>query len=125
MKRPNPDTQDLFVRGDIREDGYRFYKYTAVLRRDGTFKEIWLHPDVFKDTQEKARKTQAKAYVRRSGRLPNGWARILFEKKKISRCKALWALMREKPRTRIWLEDNCFDPAVFALLLPFTSDYGN
>lgn len=123
MKRLNPTTKELFVRGDTRGDGYRFYKYTAVLKADGTFKEIWLHPDVFKDTKAKARKTQAKNYVRKSSRLPNGWARKLHRADKIAHCKRKWQEMFLEPKTMEWVEDNSIWDEVQALLMPYASDY--
>ena len=123
MKRLNPTTKELFVRGDVRGDGYRFYKYTSVLKSDGTFKEIWLHPDVFKDTKDKARKTQAKNYVRKSSRLPNGWARKLRDPKKIFRCKFMWQQMFVEPKDIEWIHDNTHWHDVIDLLTPYASDY--
>lgn len=46
MKRINPETGLPFRRGDLRADGYVFMTYQkTVVRADGTFKELWLHPD--------------------------------------------------------------------------------
>lgn len=44
MKRKNPDTNDVFHRGDTRLDGYVFFAYTKRRRSDGHFIEIWLNP---------------------------------------------------------------------------------
>lgn len=111
------------MRGDVRGDGYRFYKYTGVLKSDGTFKEIWLHPDVFKETKAKARDTQAKNYVRKSSRLPNGWARKLHRADKIAHCKRKWQEMFLAPKTLEWVSDNSIWPEVEALLAPYAVDY--
>lgn len=47
-KRVDPCTGNPFVRGATREDGYRFVTYQrTVVRKDGTFKELWLHPNKF------------------------------------------------------------------------------
>lgn len=46
MKRINPKTGLPFRRGDLRDDGYMFMTYQkTVVRSDGTFKEVWLHPE--------------------------------------------------------------------------------
>ena len=123
MKRLNPSTKELFVRGDTRGDGYRFYKYTGVLKSDGTYKEIWLHPEVFKDTKAKARKTQAKNYIRKTSRLPNGWARKIFYKNQIEHCKRKWQQMFLEPKTMEWVEENAVYEVVEKLLMPYAVDY--
>lgn len=46
MKRLNPDTGKLFKKGDIRKDGFVFRQYDQTrLKKDGTFVEIWKHPN--------------------------------------------------------------------------------
>jgi hypothetical protein len=46
MKRTNPSTGKLFVRGDVREDGRVFYSYqTKQIRKNGYFKERWSFPE--------------------------------------------------------------------------------
>lgn len=52
MERINPETGKPFKRGDVREDGYIFisYKSKAPLRKDGTYKELWLSPEAFDGT---------------------------------------------------------------------------
>lgn len=45
MKRMNPSTQELFKRGDVRQDGYVFFAYTNRRKGDGLFVEIWLKPE--------------------------------------------------------------------------------
>lgn len=44
MKRLNPETNTIFRRGDVRQDGYIFFAYTNKRKLDGYFKEIWLSP---------------------------------------------------------------------------------
>ncbi len=49
MKRLNPQTKKAFKRGDLREDGYKFWQYrqTEKLDKQGFFKETWLQADKF------------------------------------------------------------------------------
>ncbi len=48
MKRINPNTDEEFRQGDVREDGYIFVSYRTLKNSDGYFREDWAHPDVFK-----------------------------------------------------------------------------
>ena len=129
MKRINPITKEPFARGDTRSDGYRFYKYTGILKGDGTFKEIWLHPNVFVDTKDKARKVQAKNYTRKSSRLPKGWAAQLRDPIKIQVCRDLWQKMfNAAPEDKDLFDmefvyDNGRWDSVRDLLMPYASDY--
>ena len=49
MKRLNPTTGLPFKKGDVREDGYVFRTYykKEILKKNGFFKEFWIHPDLF------------------------------------------------------------------------------
>ena len=48
MKRVNPETNKLFVRGDTREDGLIFHQYqTKKLRKTGFFGESWLCQEAY------------------------------------------------------------------------------
>tara|TARA_Y100001970_G_scaffold164253_1_gene200672 strand:- start:4000 stop:4980 length:981 start_codon:yes stop_codon:yes gene_type:complete len=42
--RKNPKTNDLFARGDKRDDGYTFIEYKNVILKNGFFKEGWRSP---------------------------------------------------------------------------------
>lgn len=78
MKRVNPETNKLFVRGDIREDGLVFHQYqTKKLRKTGFFGEAWLRQEVY----------ERHNFVARSGkyRTAAGLATILLNQAK-SRC---------------------------------------
>lgn len=55
MKRINAETSTYFKRGDKRNDGFRFSKYTKRLKSDGFFVEIWQSPQAL--TQETKRQT--------------------------------------------------------------------
>jgi len=44
MKRINTETNTYFKRGDLRNDGFRFSKYTKRLKLNGFFVEIWQSP---------------------------------------------------------------------------------
>ena len=50
MKRINPNTNSVFKRGDVRDDGYIFwaYKIHRPLQPDGLYKEQWRSPESFK-----------------------------------------------------------------------------
>ena len=123
MKRLNPQTQELFRRGDVREDGYLFYKYTGILKLDGTFKEIWLRPEAMKKEKLTAKKRQEENYVRRSNRLPRGTAAKLRRKLWVDHCREIYRSMLRKPYTMAELKEFCMVPQVVEILLPFTSDY--
>ncbi len=49
MKRINPNTNQPFKYGDIREDGFVFvdFRKTRPIKKDGTFQENWLSPKNF------------------------------------------------------------------------------
>lgn len=49
MKRISPKTNKPFKRGDLRNDGYKFWQYqkTGKLDNQGFFLETWLRPDKF------------------------------------------------------------------------------
>jgi hypothetical protein len=49
VKRINPATNNHYKRGDVREDGYRFWGYTqSKIKRNGYFEESWRNPVAFK-----------------------------------------------------------------------------
>ena len=123
MKRLNPKTQQPFKRGDVREDGYLFYKYTGILRLDGTFKEIWLQPEALKREKLSAKKHQEATYVRTSNRLPKGTAAKLRSKLWVEHCRDLYRAMLRNPHTEAELRKFCSVPQIIEILLPFTSDY--
>ena len=48
MKRINPQTGVPFKRGELRQDGYKFWQYQKTAKNNfGFFKECWLQPDKF------------------------------------------------------------------------------
>lgn len=48
MKRLNPQTSELFKRGDVRDDGLLFWNYkTCKLKQNGFFAEAWHTKEVF------------------------------------------------------------------------------
>lgn len=123
MKRLNPKTEKPFRHGEIREDGYVFYKYTSILRLDGTFKEIWLRPEAMQKAKEGVKKRQESNYVRRSNRLPRGTAEKLRRKLWVDHCRELYRSMLKTPYTQAELREFCTVPQIVEILLPFTSDY--
>ena len=79
MKRTNPHTDKLFLRGERRSDGYFFWGYTNKLRKDGTFVEIWLHPERYSSMKDKALAARMSGYVRKSDRAPRNSKRLSAE----------------------------------------------
>lgn len=59
MKRLNPSTNEIFKRGDSREDGYRFWSYTNRLKTNGFFVEQWYSPE----TYEKGKKLNLRSAI--------------------------------------------------------------
>ncbi len=48
MKRLNPNTNEVFTRGDIREDGFLFLQYnTQRIKKNGYFEESWLNKEPY------------------------------------------------------------------------------
>ena len=125
MKRINPATNLPFVRGEIREDGYFFYKYAHILRKDGTFKEIWLSPEAFNRRKNAARVRRMETYERTTARLLKGWSSQLRDKKRVKHLRQVWERMFDEPMTLEDLEDACWSEAVFEILKPYAKDYGN
>ena len=58
-----------FCKGDTREDGYKFWQYVKnIKRQDGTFKEVWIDPEIFKELQNRNRNSLKKKYhIMKSG----------------------------------------------------------
>ena len=54
MKRTNPQTGEVFKKGDVREDGRIFLSYQIArgIKRDGYFGEHWVTPESFKNCKE-------------------------------------------------------------------------
>jgi hypothetical protein len=72
MKRINPESNVPFKRGDIREDGYIFNKYSSTKKADGYFKEIWLNPEVFERNKKRETDKKKASYTRTTDRYPKG-----------------------------------------------------
>jgi hypothetical protein len=68
MKRHNPSTQQPFKRGDVREDGFVFFNYTARLKSDGFFMERWLSPDASQKAKVKDKATKKAKYQKKTNR---------------------------------------------------------
>ena len=48
MRRLNPDTNELFKRGDWRDDGFRFWGYSKKLsKKTGLCIEFWRSPEAY------------------------------------------------------------------------------
>lgn len=72
MKRINPESNAPFKRGDIREDGYIFNKYSSTKKANGYFKEIWLNPEAFDRNKKREANKKKAAYLRTTDRYPKG-----------------------------------------------------
>lgn len=125
MKRINQETNQIFKRGDLRHDGYVFYKYMPRIRKDGTNAELWLSPVAYEKHKMTSRVRRMEKYVRTSTNLPKGWNRKLWDKKLIAHCKELWVHMRQTPLTMEELRKACWSDQVFELLKPHAQPHGN
>jgi len=63
VKRKNPNTGRPFKHGDVREDGYIFFRYESKLREDGTFYEKWHSPAVFKRLKDRQTRRERIVYT--------------------------------------------------------------
>lgn len=82
MKRLHNETNQPFKRGDVREDGYRFFGYsTSVIRANGFFKEIWLSPETWDKTREKDLAGKKARYKKLTNRKPAGYWKWPLEKR--------------------------------------------
>jgi len=123
MKRINQETNQIFKRGDLRHDGYVFYKYTRTLKRDGNFREMWLSPEAYERDKKNAREKRMRNYQRTTVKLFKGWKHKLHSKELIAECREVWAHMLENPLTQKALRSRCASDEVYALLSPYTTDY--
>lgn len=76
MKRTNQTTNELFKRGDIREDGFVFFAYTKVVKTNGFFKEIWLNPQASDKIKAKDRSIKKAKYQRKTDRHSPGFDKL-------------------------------------------------
>lgn len=123
-KRINPATGQIFKRGEVREDGRLFYKYTARLKADGTYVEIWLTPDALENVRKADSKLRMSKYDRISDRLPRGTLSLLENNAAREVCRKAYREMRRKDVTqdqlRVALKAH---PKLIPILLPYTSDF--
>jgi hypothetical protein len=84
MKRTNPNTNQPFKRGDIRDDGYIFYNYTARLKANGFFMERWLSPDASEKAKSKDRNIKKSKYQRKTERHSPGFETLTASQKATS-----------------------------------------
>jgi len=98
MKRLNPNTNQPFKRGDVREDGYVFFNYTNRTKADGFFAERWLHPSNSEKAKAKDRDAKKGKYQRKSTRLPQNYQKLLdYDKNAIRQFKICWRDKMEDP----------------------------
>lgn len=72
MKKINPKTNRPFKRGDIREDGFRFWAYrTSDTNKDGFFRMTFLSPDKWKDAKLKQQSKLASLQAKSRERIKN------------------------------------------------------
>jgi hypothetical protein len=76
MKRQNPSTQQPFKRGDVREDGFVFFNYTARLKSDGFFMERWLSPDASQKAKAKDKAIKKAKYQKKTDRHSPGFDKL-------------------------------------------------
>lgn len=76
MKRLNPNTNQPFKRGDVREDGFIFFNYTTKLKSDGFFMERWLSVEASTKAKEKDKTAKKAKYQRKTNRQSPGFGRL-------------------------------------------------
>jgi hypothetical protein len=74
MKRINPTTQKPFKRGDVRNDGFVFFNYTAKVKANGFFLERWLSPDALLKAKGQDKLDKKAKYVRKTDRKSPGFS---------------------------------------------------
>jgi hypothetical protein len=84
MKRLNPATNLLFKRGDVREDGYIFYNYSNVIKKNGYYKENWFQPEKFKKYKKQVFDTYTTIKGRACTLLANAKTRAKKDKAEVS-----------------------------------------
>lgn len=52
MKRLNPDTNEPYVQGEYRDDGYRFWAYSNNKDKEGYFYLVWREDGKFKKNRQ-------------------------------------------------------------------------
>lgn len=115
----NPQTGQPFKRGDEREDGYLFCRYTNKLKADGTFIEIWLTPTSLSKVRAADNQHHQSKYKRTSDRLPKGWKAILGSKAQEDECRRLYrGVLRGKISKDDLIEFTEGLPTIRELLLP-------
>jgi hypothetical protein len=76
MKRTNPTTQLPFKRGDVRDDGFVFFNYTAKIRSDGFFMERWLSPESSDKAKAQDKTTKRSRYQKKTTRHAPGFDKL-------------------------------------------------
>lgn len=76
MKRINKHSGQPFKRGDVREDGYVFFNYTAKIRSDGFFMERWLSPEASEKAKTYDKTTKRSKYQKKTNRHAPGFDKL-------------------------------------------------
>lgn len=76
MKRNNPETNQPFKRGDVREDGFVFFNYTNQIKSTGFFMERWLSPEASLKAKTKDKTSKKAKYQRKTGRKSPGFDKL-------------------------------------------------
>ena len=82
MKRVNPITGNYFKRGDLREDGSMFIKYTNRKRSDGTFIEEFVKPERMKTGNKRINPETGKYFKRGDTRREDGLVFLSYRTKR-------------------------------------------
>jgi hypothetical protein len=69
MKRHNAKTNQPYLRGDMREDGFYFLGYQTKTDKKGFFYEAWVRPEVWKSQTSKDKDTLEKHVSRSLSRI--------------------------------------------------------
>ena len=122
-KRLHPTANRPFTRGDEREDGKIFFRYTDRLKADGTFVEIWLAPDSLKKARKADSQTKMKGYERTTDRLPKGWKFACNDSYEMRQLRKWYKKAIEGQATEAAIKEIFFDnPKIVELLTPLCTD---
>lgn len=81
MKRNNPETNQPFKRGDVREDGFVFFNYTNQIKSTGFFMERWLSPESSAQAKAKDKTSKKAKYQRKTNRKSPGFDNLTAAQK--------------------------------------------
>lgn len=106
MKRLNPTTSLPFKFKTIRKDGYLFRQYDKTRKnKDGTFVEIWAHPEYFKEFQQSIKRAGKNWYKENKTHRNNLSNKHYINNKSMYIAKSAKRRAAKLQRTPKWIKD--------------------